>query len=109
MREAISNFLDYLAVERGLSQNTIEAYRNDLQQLASFMQEEATKQGAIPPWAGFSRQSMLSYLLNLKERNYAPTTVARKVAATKSFFSFMVSEGIIINVHYVTIPTLAHQ
>jgi len=95
VREAISNFLDYLAVERGLSQNTIEAYRNDLQQLASFMQEEATKQGAIPPWAGFSRQSMLSYLLNLKERNYAPTTVARKVAATKSFFSFMVSEGII--------------
>jgi len=95
VREAISNFLDYLAVEKGLSQNTIEAYRNDLQQLASFMQEEATKQGVIPPWAGFSRQSMLSYLLNLKERNYAPTTVARKVAATKSFFSFMVSEGII--------------
>ena len=95
MREAIRNFLDYLVVERGLSQNTIEAYRNDLQQLASFMQEEATKQGAIPPWAGFNRQSMLSYLLNLKERNYAPTTVARKVAATKSFFSFMVSEGII--------------
>ena len=95
MREAVGNFLDYLAVEKGLSQNTIEAYRNDLQQLSDFMQEEATRQGVIPPWAGFNRQSMLSYLLNLKERNYAPATVARKVAATKSFFSFMVSEGII--------------
>ena len=94
MREAISNFLDYLTVEKGLSQNTRLAYRNDLEQLASFMQEEATKLGAIPPWAGFSRQSMLSYLLNLKERNYAPTTVARKVAAAKSFFKFMTSEGI---------------
>ena len=36
---------------------------------------------------------MLSYMLNLKERNYAVTTVARKVAAAKSFFGFMVSEG----------------
>ena len=36
---------------------------------------------------------MLSYLLNLKERNYAATTAARKVAAAKSFFSFMVTEG----------------
>jgi len=95
VREAIGNFLDYLTVEKGLSQNTREAYRNDLQQLASFMQEEATKQGIIPPWAGFSRQSMLSYLLNLKERNYAPTTIARKVAAVRSFFKFMVDERII--------------
>ncbi|MAF85328.1 MAG: tyrosine recombinase XerD [Dehalococcoidales bacterium] len=95
MREAIRDFIDYLAVERGLSQNTIEAYRNDLQQLAIFIQKEATKLGVITPWAGFNRQSMLSYLLNLKERNYAPTTVARKVAAAKSFFNFMVSEGII--------------
>lgn len=94
MREAISNFLDYLTVEKGLSQNTIEAYRNDLQQLGDFMQEEAKKLGVIPPWAAFNRQSMLSYLLALKERSYAPATVARKVAAVKSFFSFMVSEGI---------------
>ena len=36
---------------------------------------------------------MLSYLLNLKERNYAATTAARKVAAAKSFFGFMVAEG----------------
>ncbi len=94
MREAVSNFLDYLIVEKGLSQNTRVAYRNDLEQLASFMQEEATRLGSIPPWAGFNRQAMLSYLLNLKERNYAPTTVARKVASAKSFFKFMESEGI---------------
>ena len=36
---------------------------------------------------------MLSYQLTLKERNYAATTLARKVAAAKSFFKFMVAEG----------------
>ncbi len=93
MREDIDKFLNYLEVERGFSQNTIVAYRNDLYQLASFTEEEAAKRASIPSWSGFGRQGILSYLLNLKERNYAATTLARKVAATKSFFSFMVAEG----------------
>jgi len=95
VKEAVGNFLNYLAVEKGYSENTILAYRNDLYQLAEFIEEEAIKSGIIPPWAGFNRQSMLSYMLNLKERGYVATTVARKVAAVKSFFDFMVAEGII--------------
>ena len=95
MRQVIGDFLNYLKVEKGFSQNTIVAYRNDLNQLAGFIEEEAAKSGSIPPWASFGRQSMLSYLLDLRQRNYATTTVARKVAAARSFFSFMVAEGII--------------
>jgi integrase/recombinase XerD len=97
VKEAIDNFLDYLAVEKGFSENTVAAYRNDLHQLASFIEAEAAKRGTIPPWAAFDRQAMLSYLLELKGRGYAATTVARKVAAVKSFFGFMVAEGVIKN------------
>jgi len=93
VKEDINSFLNYLAVEKGFSKNTVVAYRNDLYQLVSFVEEEAAKHGFTPSWANFSRQLMLSYLLNLKERNYAATTTARKVAAAKSFFSFMVAEG----------------
>ncbi len=93
LREAINSFLNYLTVEKGFSENTIVAYRNDLYQLASFVEEEATKRGLTLLWSSFGRQGMLSYLLNLKERNYAATTAARKVAAAKSFFGFMVAEG----------------
>ncbi len=93
MREDIDKFLHYLAVEKGFSENTLAAYRNDLHQLASFVKEEAAKHSSVPSWANFGREGMLSYLLNLKERNYAATTVARKIAATKSFFSFMMAEG----------------
>ncbi len=95
MREEIESFLNYLGVEKGFSENTIFAYRNDLYQLAGSAEKEATKQGLVPSWANFSRQGMLSYMLDLKERGYASTTIARKVAATRSFFSFMVAEGII--------------
>ena len=92
MKEHIESFLNYLRVEKGFSKNTLDAYGNDLSQLAGFVGEEAAKQGLAPSWADFSRQVMLSYLLNLKERGYATTTVARKVAAAKSFFAFMVAE-----------------
>jgi integrase/recombinase XerD len=95
VKEAIDKFLNYLAVEKGFSQNTIEAYRNDLNQLVGFLEEEAAKGGAIKPWTAFDRQSILSYLTNMKERRYAATTVARKVAAIKSFFGFMVAEGLV--------------
>jgi len=93
VKEEISRFLKYLTVEKGFSANTIGAYHNDLHQLADFAGEEAAKRGVVPSWADFNQQSLLSYLLNLKERNYASTTVARKVAAAKSFFGFLVAEG----------------
>ncbi len=91
MKEVIENFLHYLAVEKGYSENTIFAYRNDLTGLAAF----AGKLGSISSWGDFTRQTMLSYLLDLKERGYVATTVARKVAAARSFFGFLVAEGII--------------
>ena len=92
MREDIKSFLNYLIVEKGFSENTKVAYQNDLTQLADFVEGEATRRGVMPSWASFNRQDTLSYLLNLKERNYAATTVARKVAAAKSFFNFLLAE-----------------
>ena len=95
MREPIESFLNYLTVEKGYSENTTAAYRNDLTGLFNFASAEMTKQSAEPSWSNFNRQGMLSYLLDLKERGYVATTIARKVAATRSFFSFLVAEGII--------------
>lgn len=95
MREEIQSFLNHLQIEKGFSVNTIEAYGNDLNQLATFVEELAIVQGYDPQWSTVDRNLLISYILNLKERNYAPATMARKVAAIKSFFSFLVSEGII--------------
>jgi integrase/recombinase XerD len=93
VKEEIKQFLTYLLVEKGFSENTLSAYQNDLSQLVLFIEEEAAKSGKMPSWSGFNRQTMLAYQLSLKERNYAATTLARKIAAAKSFFKFMVTEG----------------
>jgi integrase/recombinase XerD len=94
VRQDIDSFLNYLRVEKGFSVNTTSAYANDLNQLATFAEDSAAKKGIkTPAWNAFDRPAMLSYLLNLKERGYAVTTVARKVAAAKSFFGFLTAEG----------------
>jgi integrase/recombinase XerD len=80
-------------VEKGFSKNTEEAYRNDLSQLESFINEDSAKKGIMPSWESFGRQEMLSYMLSLKEKKYASTTLARKVAAAKSFFKFLSEEN----------------
>jgi len=92
MEDYIDRFLTYLIVEKGFSKNTEEAYRNDLNQLAAYVVDDCSKNGKLASWENFGRQEMLGYMLNLKERSYASTTLARKVAAAKSFFKFLADE-----------------
>jgi len=90
MKQEIEAFLDNLTMESEFSENTVAAYKNDLVQLADFLQEKG-----VSKWAEVDRQLILSYFLDLKERGYALTTVARKTASAKSLFKFMVKTGII--------------
>ena len=91
MDKEIQYFLNYLAVEKGFSLNTVAAYKNDLSQLAAFVQENfPTPQ---PQWSQVDRSLVLSYILSLKEKEYAPATLARKVAAVRSFFNFLAAEA----------------
>lgn len=88
MEKDIDAFLHYLAEEKGCSQNTVAAYRNDLGQLLSFIQAERAK-GIVRSTEGLLK----SYLLSLREKGYSTATVARKVASAKSLFKFMVDSG----------------
>lgn len=93
MREKIEEFLHHLAVEKGSPQNTLIAYRNDLNQLVKFLEEQ--DMGPVQSWDQVDKDMIINYILFLKEREYADSTIARKVAATKSFFHFLVTEELI--------------
>jgi integrase/recombinase XerD len=92
MQEQIRKFLDFLAVEQGYSDNTIAAYRNDLSQFARFL---TGMDQPITSLAEVKKNDIVNYILHLKGREYTSSTVARKVAAIKSFFHFLLAEGII--------------
>jgi integrase/recombinase XerD len=88
----VNDFLEFLSVEKGASGNTIAAYRNDLGQLEEFVATSMPNGDAVE-WALVNQSLILDYILQLKTNSYAEATIARKVAATKSFFSFLHSEG----------------
>ncbi|HEX9116338.1 MAG TPA: site-specific tyrosine recombinase XerD [Anaerolineae bacterium] len=94
METKIREFLDYLIAEKGCSDNTVSAYRNDLTQFYEYVTQPGCMQTA-EGWSGLTRDCLISYILHLKEREYASATVARKVAAVKSFCHFMLRTGVI--------------
>lgn len=94
MDEGIAGFISSLSVEKGFSPNTLDAYKNDLSQFVAFLCKKAAKEDKHQlTWENVDRSSVLDYMVSLRERSYAPATMARKVAAIKSFFNFLVSEG----------------
>jgi integrase/recombinase XerD len=97
MRDLVNAFLNYLAIEKGFSSNTVSAYRNDLDQLAGFIEGMASAKGFKAEWLSVDRNLLINYIIDLKDRNYSSATVARKVAAVKSFFAFLVAERKIQN------------
>jgi integrase/recombinase XerD len=92
MQEQINQFLDYLQTEKGYSNNTLAAYQNDLSQFLIFLQQLPLEQRP-GNWNDVTRDHIVSYILEMKEREYASSTVARKVAAVKSFFKFLENTG----------------
>ena len=90
MQKRAEEFLHFVAVEKGYSHHTVAAYRNDLNQFMRYLLGEG-----VDSWASVGRAQILSYVRHLKGREYASSTVARKLAAVKSFFHFLVNDGVL--------------
>lgn len=109
MDQNIQDFLNNLSVEKNFSDNTLAAYRNDLSQLEEYLRLLASERvfpGESPDavvgpqgvdWDSVTKRAIINYVLFIKEKQYAPATVARKVAATKSFFHYCLADGIVRN------------
>jgi integrase/recombinase XerD len=97
MEEQVERFLGALQSERQFSQNTIAAYRNDLQQFIAWLGAPPAEDQVetIASWQALTSDHLGAYLLHLRTRDYAASTVARKTAALKSFSSWLQSEGIV--------------
>ncbi|NLF14785.1 MAG: tyrosine recombinase [Anaerolineaceae bacterium] len=90
MKTKIQQFLDYIMEEKGYSTNTLAAYRNDLSQ---FVEQIESK---IDSWEQVDRNLIIDYIMAMKaDQEYASSTVARKVAAIKSFFHYLVDHGLL--------------
>lgn len=96
MQDSVDRFLRELESERGFSSNTISAYRNDLVQFIGYLNQPPASdhQAPVASWAELTDQHLAVYLLYLREREYAASTVARKTAAIKSFCHYLTRDGV---------------
>ena len=85
MYQIIGEYLEYLELEKGLSQNTLEAYRRDLSEFSQGV-EDIKK---------VDRMSINMFIRKLRENKLAPSSIIRKIASLRGFFKWASSAGII--------------
>lgn len=80
----LSEYLEFLEVEKGLSVNTVEAYRRDLGDFLSCCETSGAED-----FADISRSLINLYILKLHDQKLTPSTVVRKIASLRGFFKWL--------------------
>ena len=83
--QILAEYLEYLDAEKGLAENTLEAYRRDLGNFLEFCGCNV---------ADIRRSQLNSYILKLRDKKYSPTSVARKIASIRGFFKWLCANEI---------------
>jgi integrase/recombinase XerD len=81
----IEDFIEFIKVERGYSENTAKSYKKDLDQFLSFTKIKTLKQ--------IDRNLIKSFLEHLYHEGFSVSSTERKLACLKSFFHYLVREG----------------
>ena len=89
MIDPVERFLNYLTVEKGLSPNTLEAYRRDILKFRNYLEENKNK------ITNFKRDDLVSFIDNLRNSGNQASTLARHIASLRGFCKFLLIEGII--------------
>lgn len=88
----IDAFLKYLEAERSSSVNTVLAYRNDLGQFTEHLVGNVQPEG---DWSAITQEHIVAYVSSLAERGYTKSTIARKIAALKTLFHWLLASAAI--------------
>ena len=90
MQHKIREFLDHLLVDRGLAENTISAYHNDLTQYFHHLEGLG-----IHAWEATTQEAIQDFLRSLKDKGLSSSSAARKLAALKTFYHYLLQTNII--------------
>jgi integrase/recombinase XerD len=90
MNELVDAFLNYLSVERGLSRNTIISYQEDINAYIGFL-----KGLHIDSFSSTKKNDIIEFMLSQKNKGLSSNSIARRLAAIKAFYRFLVRERIL--------------
>lgn len=90
MDKLIERFIHYLAVERGLSHNTLESYQRDL-----ICYTEYLRQNGVSDINQTRRSNVIGYLADLQQKGRATSTISRNLASIRAFYTFLLRDGMV--------------
>lgn len=90
LQSEVDAFLEMLVAERGAARNTIDAYRQDLEQFTIFLKESSTPVASL---SQVTPEQINNYLIALSREGREATTLSRRLSALRQFYQFLVSEG----------------
>ncbi|HNX90630.1 MAG TPA: site-specific tyrosine recombinase XerD [Candidatus Omnitrophota bacterium] len=99
MKDLIDQFIYFMEVERGMSSNTTMAYRRDLNKFFSYLKTTDRDISSV------RRDDLQDFLLSLKDKKMSTTSIARHLAALKTFWKFLVTERILNDNVAATVET----
>jgi len=86
-RDLVKEFLTYIQVEKGLSRNTLESYRRDLNRLEQWAAKTRLSISEL------TRADLRKWIAQLSREGLAPSSVSRAVSAARGFFRFLMLDG----------------
>ena len=93
IEQGLSDFLTHLGIEKNSSIQTVKAYREDLTQSLEFLRNHHKKKSIDP--RDWNTRALRAFAAWLHEQGYAKTTVARRLAAVRSFGKYLCREGVL--------------
>ena len=92
MHTLIDEYLNFLAIEKGVSLNTLEAYSRDLTRYMGFMEDRGTVGIRT-----ITANDVIAFLGNLRNNGLTPNSVNRTLAALRGFYKYLLREKVIEN------------
>ncbi|WP_439631125.1 tyrosine recombinase XerC [Gemmata sp.] len=93
LEQGLAEFLTHLGLEKNASDKTVKSYREDLTQALAFARDRVKKQHVDPD--DWSTRLLRAFVAWLHEQNYAKSTIARRLAAVRSFGKFLCRQGVL--------------
>lgn len=90
MKYEIEDYIHYIQIERGLANNTIEAYRRDLTKYLNYLKEQQ-----IDQWDQVVHTTLTEFLYNLNDQGVSSNTIARTLSTLRKFHQFLVMEKVL--------------
>ena len=88
--KVVTKYIDYIRDEKGLTENTLEAYIRDINSFKEYM-----KDNGIEEFNDANKTIVITYLMNLQKKGRATSTISRNLASIRSFFQYLLNHDLV--------------